>query len=154
MERYGLDRLQEVLNKIQIPIFNFQIPMNFQNDNKPNPKYNLEERTAKFAEQVITLMRKVPYSPINKRLVEQLVGSAGSIGANYCEANESESRKDFIHKIGITKKETKETKHWLRLLMTANPEYNEELQILWKECQELLLIFSAIIKSSRSNTKV
>jgi four helix bundle protein len=128
--------------------------MNFQNDNKPNPKYNLEERTAKFAEQVITLMRKVPYSPINKRLVEQLVGSAGSIGANYCEANESESRKDFIHKIGITKKETKETKHWLRLLMTANPEYNEELQILWKECQELLLIFSAIIKSSRSNTKV
>ena len=78
--------------------------------------YDLEERTARFAEAVIDAVKKLTITPINKRLIEQLVGSSGSIGANYCEANESESKKDFIHKMTIAKKEIKETKHWLRLL--------------------------------------
>ena len=112
-------------------------------------KYDLEERTAKFAEAIIDLMKKIPNNSINKRLIEQVVGSGGSMGANYCEANEAESKKDFIHKVGICKKETKETKHWLRLLARANPEFADEFRILWKEAQELLLIFSSIIKSSR-----
>lgn len=111
-------------------------------------KFDLEERTAKFAENIIDLMRKLPNNPINKRLIEQCVGSGGSMGANYCEANEAESKKDFIHKIGICKKETKETKHWLRLLARANPEFTEQFRTLWKECQELLLIFSSIIRSA------
>lgn len=72
-----------------------------------------------------------------------------SIGANYCEANEAESRRDFIHKIGICKKETKETKHWLRLLAKTNPEIKENIKKLWSETKELLLIFSSIIKNSR-----
>jgi len=93
-------------------------------------KYDLEERTAVFAEHMI----------------EQLVGSGGSMGANYYEANEAESKKDFIHKVGICKKETK---HWLRLLARANPEFAEEFRILWKECQELLLIFSAIVTKAK-----
>ena len=62
-------------------------------------KYDLEERTAKFAENVISMVRKIHPSPINKRLIEQVVGSSGSIGANYNEANEGESKKDFYHKI-------------------------------------------------------
>lgn len=115
--------------------------------------YDLEERTAKLGESVIALVRKLPNDSVNKRLVEQVVGSSGSIGANYCEANESESRKDFIHKMGISKKEIKETKHWLRLLACANPEYKENLRIIWKETQELLLIFSKIITSARSKTE-
>ena len=114
-----------------------------------NNKYDLEERTAKFAENIIELVRKITLPPINRRIIEQLVGSGGSMGANYCEANEAESKKDFIHKIGICKKETKETQHWLRLLAKANPEFTEELRILWKENQELLLIFSAITRSAK-----
>ena len=82
-------------------------------------KYDLEERTAKFAEEIIKLVKSIKITPVNKRIIEQIVGSGGSIGANYCEANEAESKQDFKHKVGICKKETKETKHWLRLLATA-----------------------------------
>jgi four helix bundle protein len=110
-------------------------------------KYDLEERTARFAEAVIDLVKKLKVTPVNTRIIEQLVGSSGSIGANYSEATESESKKDFIHKVGIAKKEIKETRHWLRLLARSNNELKEELRLLWKESQELLLIFSKI-KSS------
>lgn len=116
----------------------------------PNSKqYDLEERTAKFAESVIELLKKLPRNSINKRMVEQCMGSAGSVGANYCEANEAESKRDFQHKISISKKETKETKHWIRLLAKANPEFKKEFRIIWQEAQELLLIFSSIIRSSK-----
>ncbi|MBI2635252.1 MAG: four helix bundle protein [Parcubacteria group bacterium] len=121
-----------------------------QFSNNGKKKYDLEERTAKFAENVIDLMRKMPNDLINQRLVPQLVASGGSLGANYCEANEAESKKDFQHKIGICKKETKETKHWLRLLARANPQFNDEFRKLWSEAQELLLIFSKILTSSRN----
>lgn len=114
-----------------------------------NKKYDLEERTAIFAESVIVLMRKIPHDLINQRLIPQLVASSGSLGANYCEANEAESKKDFQHKIGICKKETKETKHWLRLMAKANPQFKDEFRVLWQEAQELLLIFSKILASSR-----
>ena len=115
--------------------------------------YDLEERTAQFAESIIDLVKKFMITPINKRLIEQLVGSSGSIGANYCEANESESRKDFIHKMAIAKKEIKETKHWLRLLAKAENNFKDELRKLWQEAQELLLIFSKIISSSKNKNE-
>jgi len=119
--------------------------MNNQDSNfQKTKKYNLEERTAKFAEEIISLVKKIKITPVNKRIIEQLVGAGGSIGANYCEANEAESKKDFVHKIGIAKKEIKETKHWLRLLAKTNPEVKEIIIKLWKEAQELLLIFSTI----------
>ena len=111
--------------------------------------YNLEERTAKFAEDVIDLIRTIKVSPINARIIEQLIGSTGSVGANYCEANEAESKKDFIHKVGICKKESKESQHWIRLLSRTNPEVAKQLTDCWKEAHELLLIFSKIISSSR-----
>ncbi len=126
--------------------------MNNQSSNYQTKCFDLEERTAKFAEKFILLAKKLPGNAINKRLIEQGVGSAGSLGANYCEATEAESKNDFIHKIGICKKETKETKHWIRLLACANPEFKEELRELWKEAHELLLIFSKIIRSSRRKT--
>lgn len=116
----------------------------------PGHSYDLEERTARFAESIIDFVRKLPQDALNKRLIEQSVGSGGSLGANYCEANEAESRKDFQHKIGICKKEIKECRYWIRLLARANPSFKEELRDLWKESQELLLIFSKILKSSRA----
>jgi four helix bundle protein len=119
----------------------------FSNNKK---RYDLEERTAKFAEAIIELIRKMPNDLVNQRLIPQVVGSGGSLGVNYCEANEAESRKDFQHKIGICEKETKETKHWLRLLAKANPQFKNEFRILWSEAQELLLIFSKILASSRN----
>ncbi len=115
-------------------------------------KYDLEERTAKFAEEIIKLVKSINVDSVNKRIIEQIVGSGGSIGANYCEANEAESKQDFKHKVGICKKETKETKHWLRLLATANPEIKEKLRELYRENQELLLIFSSILKSANKKS--
>jgi four helix bundle protein len=92
--------------------------------------FNLEERTASLAEKIIDPSRSIKVDAVNSRIITQLVGSGGSLGANYCEATESESKKDFIHKIGICKKETKETKHWLRLLARANPEKKEIIRKL------------------------
>ena len=123
--------------------------LNFQTEKK----YDLEERTAKFAEKIIDLVKKLPKTEFNKRMIEQVVASAGSIGANYCEANEAESKTDFVHKIGICKKETKETKHWIRLLAYANPVFKEDFRRLWREAEELLLIFSGIIRRTK-NRKV
>jgi four helix bundle protein len=120
-----------------------------QLSNKTN-KYDLEERTARFGERVIDFVKTIKETAVNKRIITQLVGAAGSVGANYCEATEAESKRDFIHEIGICKKEVKESKHWLRLLARSNPERTEEIRELWKEAQELLLIFSKISKSSKS----
>ena len=115
---------------------------------KNGKEYDLEERTARFAETVIDLVKIITINDINRKIISQLVGSSGSVGANYCEANEAESKKDFKHKISICKKEIKESKHWLRLLARSNPEKKNEMKVLWKEAHELLLIFSKIKKSS------
>lgn len=112
-------------------------------------KYDLEERTARLAEKIIDLVKSIPVTPVNSEIISQLVGATGSVGANYCEATEAESKKDFIHKIGICKKEIKESKHWLRLLARSNPERKEEIRNHWLEAQELLLIFSKISQSSK-----
>jgi len=117
-------------------------------------KYDLEERTAKFAESIIFTLRKINVTPVNKRIIEQLVGSSGSIGANYCEANGSESRRDFVHKVRISLKEIKETKHWIRLLAVAEPAIKGDLMKKWQECGELFLIFSKILKSCKTEAKV
>lgn len=131
-------------------MINLQFSMNNQITNpKQDKNYDLEERTALFAEKTIVLCKKIKIDPINSRIVEQLIGSSGSIGANYCEANEAESKNDFIHKIGICKKETKETIHWLRLLKISNPEVAREVDPLLDEARQLLLIFSAISITAR-----
>lgn len=109
--------------------------------------YDLEERTAKFGEEIIRLCRTVKPDGITRPLIDQLVRSATSVGANYMEANGASSKKDFRNKIFICKKEAQETKHWLRMLAAAMPEKKEELQRRWKECQELTLIFQKITSS-------
>lgn len=107
-------------------------------------KYDLEERTTEFAKAVIRICGKLRKGPINNRLIDQVVGSSGSIGANYREANDSLGSKDFIHKAKIARREAKEAQHWLQLLKEANP--NENFDKLIGESVELKNILSAIIK--------
>lgn len=113
--------------------------------NKLPDKYNLEKRTTVFSEAVILLVRSLRRDIINNPLINQIVKSATSIGANYYEANGAISRKDFRNKIFICKKECRETKYWLEIIARANPERKEICRKLWKECHELTLIFSKIV---------
>ena len=122
--------------------------MSASNDKKT--KYDLEERTAKFAENVIGFAKRASINEVTKPLVSQLVRAGTSIGANYCEADCAETKKDFEHKLGICKKESKETKFWLRMLANAIPDLKSDSRILWREANELNLIFSAIIKKSKN----
>lgn len=115
------------------------------------PKYDLEERTAIFGENVIKFLKTIPENSITKPLKLQLIRSATSIGANYCEADGADTKKDFVHKIGISKREAKETRYWFRMLSTAYPEAADECRVFWKEAQELSFIFASIIKNTKSN---
>ena len=119
-----------------------------QNQNVKN-KYDLGERTAKFGEEIIIFVKNLSDSLVNRPLLNQLVRSGTSVGANYMEADGAESKKDFQHKIGICKKESKETMHWLRMMSVANPDKSEKCRKLWKEAHELTLIFSSIVKKKR-----
>jgi four helix bundle protein len=121
-----------------------QMSNEIQNPNDKK-KYDLEERTARFGEAVIELVKTFPQDPINSPLISQIVRAATSVGANYMEADGAESGKDFRHKISICKKEAKETKHWLRMIAKANPGRQDECQKLSGEAQELSLIFSSIL---------
>ena len=97
----------------------------------PNKKiYDLEERTAVFGEAVIRLCKGIRQDAITKPLVNQLVRSSTSVGANYMEANGASSKKDFINKIFICKKESQETKHWLRMLSSCLSEKKDDIRIL------------------------
>lgn len=113
-----------------------------------NRKYDLEERTVKFAENIIELCQKAPKTIVTIPIVEQLVKSGTSIGANYCEANGASSKRDFKNKIFICKKEAKETKYWLQILVKAVPSLKTECHPLWQEVHEYTLIFSKIISST------
>jgi four helix bundle protein len=119
--------------------------------NNKNKKYDLEERTAKFGEEIIELCKSIPKTIITESIIKQLIRSATSVGANYCEADCAESRKDFEHKLAISKKEAKETKHWLRMLAKTDKKFQSEARELWKEANELQLIFITIINKSKAN---
>lgn len=107
-------------------------------------KYDLEERTAKFAEKIIELCKKVPKNTVTIPILNQLIRSGTSIGANYMEANGASSKKDFKNKIFICKKESRETKYWLRILSKTDENFINECRGLWQETQEFTLIFSKI----------
>ncbi|MBI2279045.1 MAG: four helix bundle protein [Candidatus Brennerbacteria bacterium] len=109
--------------------------------------YDLEERSARFGENVINFAKELPGNSINRSLIDQVVRSATSIGANYMEANQASSKKDFRNKIRISQKESNETKHWLRMIAAANQVRKEECKNLWKEAHELTLIFAKISKN-------
>lgn len=111
-----------------------------------NRSYDLEERTAKFGEDVIRFCRKIPKDAVTTPLINQLVKAGTSVGANYAEADDAESKQDFRHKIGICKKESRESKHFIRMIAVAVPELKEEARPLWQEAKELNFIFNKIYR--------
>lgn len=123
------------------------------NKNNNKNKYDLEERTAKFGENIIEFAKLIPKGVITIPLIGQLIKAGTSVGANYNEADCAESKKDFEHKMGICKKEAKESTHWLRMVAKAVPELKDKARPLWKEANELKLIFIAIINKSKSKIK-
>src|SRR5213594_1729248 len=131
----------------EYPIYNDQWdePMVLkEEDGKGKHQFDLEERTSRFGEQIILFAKKIPDNSRNIRLISQLVGAGTSVGANYCEADEYVSKKDFKNKIATCKKEARETQFFLRMVATAEPALKEEARVLWQEAKELHLIFCAI----------
>jgi four helix bundle protein len=108
--------------------------------------FDLEERTAKFGEAIIRFCKKIPRDAGNNRLIDQLVGCSTSVGANYCEANEGVSKKDFKNTIGRCVKEAKETKFFLRMVAASEPKLADEARELYREAKELHLIFASIFR--------
>lgn len=117
---------------------------------KRNRVYDLEERTARFGEAIIDFAKTIPQNPITNRLISQLVGAGTSVGANYVEADDSVSKKDFLKSIGICRKEARETKHFLRMVARALPELKLQARELWMEAKELHLIFSRIWRGPKN----
>ncbi len=111
-------------------------------------QFNLEKRTTDFAKRVIRLTNTLPKNSVNSRLSGQVVGSAGSIGANYREANDALGKKDFILRLKIARREAKECIHWLELIAEANKPLEKRMGKLMMEANELKNILSAIVSKS------
>src|ERR1700746_3984313 len=111
--------------------------------------YDLEERTARFGDGVIDFVKHILQDPVTNRLISQLVGAATSVGANYVEADDAVSKKEFLKNIGTCRKEAREVKHFLRMAVRALPELKAQARPLWTEARELHLIFSKIWRSKQ-----
>ena len=111
--------------------------------------YDLENRTTLFGESVINLCKELKRDPIIIPLISQIVRSATSVGANYMEANGANSKKEFVYKISLCKKEANETKYWLHMLEVCSNYDKEKIELLSKESHELVLIFQKIVSSSK-----
>lgn len=120
--------------------------------NQLSKKNDLEERTAKFGEEVVGFCRSLKKDVIITQLISQLVRSATSVGANYMEAQCASSRKDFRNKIFICKKEAQESQHWLRMIAKYIPDRKSEIMVLWKETHELTLILQKITMTLDANS--
>jgi four helix bundle protein len=117
-------------------------------DQSGKPEFNLEERTAVLGEAIVRFAKDIPKNPVTIPLISQLVRAGTSVAANYCEADDAVSKKDFKNKIGTCRKESRETKLWLRMIAAAVPEKKAEARKLWQEAKELHLIFAAIWRKS------
>lgn len=111
--------------------------------------FDLEERTLMFAKRVIVLCKALPRNTVNSKLVDQIIRSAGSVGANYREANDALGKKDFLMRLRIARKEAKETEFWLELIVEANPSFEKRMVDLLREITELRKILSSIISKSQ-----
>lgn len=118
--------------------------------NEARPKrFDLEERTTRLGRSIISLAKKIKENAITRPLISQLVRAGTSVGANYCEADDAHSKKEFIQKISFCRKESRETKYWLSVVAESNPELKADSLILWQEARELNLIFSAIVNKMK-----
>jgi four helix bundle protein len=109
--------------------------------------YDLEERTARYGEAIIDFAKTIPQNPVTNRFIAQVVGAGTSVGANYVEADDAVSKPrklSGLKTIGTCRKEARETKHFLRMVVRAVPELKSQARTLWLEAKELHLIFSKI----------
>lgn len=120
---------------------------------KSSPKYDLEERTALLGEAIIALSKRIPTSAITEPVIRQLVRAATSVGADYCEADDAGSKKEFRYRISICQREARETKHWLRMLAAAVPDMKAEARTHWREAKELHSIFASIYRNRKDGGK-
>ncbi|HVT90517.1 MAG TPA: four helix bundle protein [Tepidisphaeraceae bacterium] len=109
-------------------------------------EYDLEERTARFGESIIGFAKQIPKNPVTLSLISQVVRAGTSIGANYCEVDEAATNKEFKHRISLCKRESKETKFQIRMIVAAEPQLKEQGRILWQEAKELTRIFASILR--------
>ena len=116
---------------------------------KSSKQYDLEERTLRFAKEVIELVNTLPRTMANIETMKQIIRSSGSVGANYIEANEALSKKDFAMRIKICRKEAKESQYWLRLIEVRGEETEKRRQSLINEATELMKIFGSIVEKSK-----
>ena len=121
-------------------------------DNTSVKPFDFEERSALFGETVLRFLKRVPRNPENDRLIGQLAGASTSIGANYCEATESVSPKDFRNIIGRCRKEAKESMFFLRMIAASEPKLAEDARSQYREARELLLILAAMARNSDINS--
>lgn len=128
-------------------------PRVHEDSDLPRPKlaYDLEERTAKFGEAVILFLKKIHTGPHTNRLIDQLTGCGTSVGANYCEADDAISRKEFALKINTCRKEARESKYFIRMLACAVPEVITDARTLWLEAHALHRIFAKIRRTTLRN---
>lgn len=110
-------------------------------------RYDLHERTERFGDAVIAFAKQVPVNTITKPLISQLVRAGTSVGANYGEADDADTRKDFRYRIVLCRREARESKYWLKMLLGAHPEIEKMASPVAQEAKELHLIFCAIIRS-------
>jgi four helix bundle protein len=118
--------------------------------NGDSRKFDLEDRSAKLGEAIIDFAKRIPVTLITTPLIPQLVRCGTAVGANYCEADDAGSKKEFMYRISLCKRESREAKHWLRMLVRAVPELRDEAKPIWQEAKELNLIFSAIYRRKHS----
>lgn len=111
----------------------------------PKRKFDLEDRTLEFAKRIIRMCKELPANSVNDKLIDQVIRSAGSVGANYREANDALGTKDFLMRLKISRKEAKETRFWLELIIEANPALRKRIEGLFQESIELKKILSSII---------
>jgi len=117
--------------------------------NQNSKKYDLEERTYKFSKNVRDFIKEIPKNNTNNIYISQLIRSSSSIGANFIEANEALSKKDFYHRVRICRKEAKETEYWLLLLeINSNLTLHNKMNKLVQEVNELMKIFGAIVSNA------
>ena len=117
---------------------------------KNSKHYDLEERTFRFAKEVIDFVNALPKSIANIELIKQVVRSSGSVGANYIEANEALSKKDFAMRVKICRKEAKESRYWLSLIQLKGEDAEKRRQLLIGEATELMKIFGSIVEKVKS----
>src|SRR5437899_5094767 len=146
----GMMKRENPRNDFDNTFWNAGAELVVREETSENRVYDLEERTARFGEMIIDFARTIPQDPVTNRIINQLVGAGTSVGANYVEADDAVSKKEFLKSIGTCKKETREVKHFLRMAVRAVPDSKPEARKLWQEARELHLIFSKIWRTGKN----